>query len=289
MPRYGRRLALLIGAAVLLVAALATLLWVVVRDQPATVLATAASRTVDEGSAAVSISATIGGLPLVGDVALSVAEGELDLARQRADLRREMPFLSSVGGLPSLEMGTVELRFANGGAWVRGPADEGSWVGVADPTDEAIASAPGLGDPRALLDLVRAIESLPDEVGEAVIDGVEVVRYEVVVDLAPLASEDEDGLAASLMSVHEGDVLPVEVWVDDERLIRRVRYDLRVRVAVGLPLLEVRTDVDLDRHGLPVSIERPDPDDVVEAPEGGLGDLGLLGLLRAWLEGRPGR
>jgi hypothetical protein len=265
-------------------------LFMVMRATPGAALTRAVDSTLAQGSAATTITGMIRDVPLVGDVTLSVAEGELDMDGEAARLRRDLPVVSG-RDLPLVgEIGDVELLYADGGAWIRGPLDvERAWIRVSDPQDDAVASAPGLGNPLALLALVRAIEGTPEELEQETLAGMETTRYRVIVDLDALDGEIGSGsrqLLDRLRTLHEDGRLPVDVWVDGDDLIRRIRYDVDVDLP-ALPSLRVATEVDLDRHGLPVSIEAPSEDEVVEVSRERIRDLGFFTLLRDWIGRLP--
>lgn len=289
-PRTRRRELALIAAGVLAVVVLAVVLILALRESPGAALARAVDTTIGEGSAEATVTGTVRDVPLVGDMTVSVAEGVLDMTEERASLRRELPLVSGLD-LPMVgSVGDVELLYADGGAWLRGPLDtERSWVRLRDAQDEAAATAPGLGNPLALLAIVRAIEGTPEEVDDERLDGVDTTRYRVLVDLDALDGELGAGsrrLLESLRTLHEDGRLPMEVWVDDDSLIRRVLYEVDADLP-GLPELRLATRVDLDGHGLPVTIEPPGDDEVVDVSADRLRDLGLLQLLREWFDRLP--
>lgn len=288
-----RKTRLLVAAGVAAALVLVVVLVMLVRDSPGATLARAVDTTVGLGSAEATITGTVHDVPLVGDVTLSIAEGELDFDRERARLRRELPLVSGLDLPMAGQVGDVELVYADGGAWLRGPLDAGrSWIRVRDAQDEAVSSAPGLGNPLALLAIVRAIEgtaSTPEEVEEEQVGGIDTTRYRVFIDLDALEGELAAGsrrVLESLRTLHEDGRLPMDVWVDGDDRIRRVRYEVEADVP-GVPPLRLATVAELDEHGGPVDIEPPDDDEVVEISADRLRELGIVEALRAWLDRLP--
>ncbi len=290
----------LVAGAVVAVLAAAVMLVVVLTDTPGARIARSVDATIAEGSARTTVTGTAADVPLLGDIQLSVAEGEVDLDAQAARLERELPFLTGFGvpGLP--EVGTVELVFADGGAWVRAPLDiDRSWVRVTDPEpDEAFdepepaATAPGLANPLGVLSLLRAIEGTPEETGEEDVEGVATTRYRVVVDVDAVrgqVGETGEGLLEGLERLHPDGVVPLDVWIDDDDRIRQVAYDGEVDVA-GVTQLRLGTQVTFDDFGTPVDIAAPDDDEVVDvaASADALRDLDPFAILRDLLERLPG-
>ncbi|MFP4150265.1 MAG: exodeoxyribonuclease V subunit gamma, partial [Nitriliruptoraceae bacterium] len=220
------------GAAIVALAAIAVVV-VLVLDTPGARLARAVEATLDTGSARVSVTGTAADVPVVGDVRLSVADGELDFDAEAARLEREVPFLEGVP-IPGLDgVGVVELVFVEEQAWLRAPVDlDRGWVRLTGEPDaderDPTATGPGVANPLAVVGLLRAVETAPEEVGEEVLDGTATTRYRVEVDLdavgAQLGAESDD-LVAALRRLHPDGVLPVDVWIDDEDRLRRIDYE----------------------------------------------------------------
>lgn len=294
VPARSRRRWWLIAGGVLLAVTLAAVLVVLLADTPGARLARAVDNTIGQGSAQTTITGTVRDVPFVGDLTLSIAEGELDFDAERARLTRELPLVTGVE-IPGVgRVGEVELVYADGGAWLRAPLDtERSWLRVRDAEQEpgAASSAPGLGNPITLLALLRAIEQDPAEVEDDVVDGVEATRFRVLVDLDALEGEvggASQEMLDTLQRLHEDGRLPLDLWVDEEQdLLLRVGYEVDVDLP-GAPEIGLGTEVDLHDHGAPVAIEPPPDDEVADLSAEGLRGLDPLSLLRDWLERLPG-
>lgn len=284
----------MIAGGVAVAVALAVVLVALLRETPGARLTRAVDNTIGAGSAEATITGTVRDVPFVGDLTLSVAEGQLDFDSERARLTRELPLVAGVE-LPGVgEVGEVELVYADGGAWLGGPLDiEQSWLRVRDAEEEpgAATSAPGLGNPLTLLALLRAIEQDPTEVEEEIVGGVETTRFRVLVDLD--AVEGQVGSASqelldNLRRLHEDDQLPLDLWIDEEQdLLRRVGYQVDVDFP-GVPQIILGTEVDLREHGTPVAIEPPPEEEVADISAEDVGALDPLALLRDWLDRLPG-
>ena len=175
--------------------------------------------------------------------------------------------------------------------------DDRPWAQVAlDELSSARGEpVPGSADPRAQLELVaradEAVFSGVVEVGTGVLslDGVELARITAVADVSATLEDlraelemldaageepDPDGLPGQVpigavleeVRAHDGR-LPIEVWVDADRRIWRVAYDLDDWVggsvgpdgAAGAG----RFALDLRDFGSRVRIEPPAPDETV--------------------------
>ena len=299
----GRQRTWIVVLGVVVVAAIAVALVILVRESPGAQLGRAVDRTLDEGTARTEITGSIDDVPVLGSVELSVAEGDLDLAAQRAHLRRDVPILSELG-LPALgEMGPVEVLFADGGAWLRAPFDTDRWVQVRAPGDPDEAAreaevAPGLGNPLAVFTLLRAVEASPDDVAVDEItaedDADGATRFSVLVDLdavEEVIGEDSEGMVAAARRLAVDDQLPITVWVDPDGRIERLRLEGRLDLA-GFAEVDAATTVTLHDFGADLAVERPAEDEVVSRDQlpdldVDLGDLDPLGALREWLDQLP--
>ncbi len=284
----------LAGGAVAALVAIAVVV-VLVLDTPGARLARAVETTLDAGSARVTVTGTASDVPVVGDLQLSVAEGELDFDAEAARLEREVPFLDGLP-IPGLgEIGPVELVFVGDRAWLRAPVDlERGWVRLTDEPDPAerdpATTGPGVANPLAIIGLLRAVETTPEELGDEVVDGVATTRYRVEVDLdavgARLGQQSAD-LVAALGRFHPDGRLPVDVWIDEEDRLRRIDYEGRVDLA-GLAEVRLGSTIELEDFGLPVEITAPDAEAELDPSRDALEELDPLGWLEELLERLPG-
>ncbi|QFG67768.1 hypothetical protein [Ornithinimicrobium pratense] len=151
------------------------------------------------------------------------------------------------------EMGTVEMIYADGDAYmtVPGVTPEGMYL---------LAPADLLGDTAELdeIDITAqwdAWEQGAQEVvflGEEDVDGEQMRRYQVTVDAqAALAASGEDAAATSLGLEDE---IVYDVWVDGDDLMRKMVFD------TGGETAEMR----MDNWGQDQDIQVPEPDQVMD-------------------------
>lgn len=293
-PRRGRlprhRGWLLGAGAAVCVLALAFAAWQLVGGSDLQRLGRAADATLAAGSARVAVSATVEGVPVVGPFTLFIAEGELDLRRQRARLRREVPGVSALPLLDRLVPEPVQLLHDGAVTYVRLPVEgERVWVRLAG--DEAAngpaAPGPGLSNPAAALGLLRALEGAPEVVGSERVRGQPSTRYRVIVDLgraADVLTGRAEELARALRRLRGRDDLVLEVWLDDEDRVTRLRYVLEPDLAGTR--ITLTTDLELHDFGLPVDIEPPQAGELMEVPVSRLRELDPLRRLRELLAPR---
>jgi hypothetical protein len=231
----------------------------------------AARNTLEQGSSRVYVEAAIGDRTLSG-------EGAYDYDEQLGEVRLDLGGLGGAFGVEELD-----LLLAGGEVYYQLPAGTllggEQWVKV---DVEALGDAVGVD----LEQLARAIQSDPgqylrwlgavgenvERVGTETVRGTEATHYRATVDLdevldtaAPEGRDATRALTDFLQRQLELGELPIDVWVDGDELVRRIRlaYDVS-----GTP---TRITMELDDFGVEVDAP-PAPDDVID-----LGDL--LGTL----------
>ncbi|HEY6030844.1 MAG TPA: hypothetical protein VIU44_09780 [Gaiellaceae bacterium] len=116
-------------------------------------------------------------------------------------------------------------------------------------------------DPRKAVELLKQAGA-STRIGEEQIDGVATTHYRVVVDpktaLGDL-SESERQQAEQALKLTGISTFPVDVWVDDAGMLRRVSADL------GGAFLSIKASLDLNDYGTPVTGDLPPADQVETA------------------------
>lgn len=235
----------------------------------------------------------------LGEEALSIgADGAFDTARNRARLSVDLSSLATIfaelgkafgapkGGLEGLDDpakwkleaiqdGTrvflssplLESALPKGKTWISGDlANLGSQQGV----DLGQLGAFGESDPREALALLRAVSGDLEEVGRETVRGVATTRYRTTLDPKKLAQQlgksgDQDLVGGLLDQVENGapEAIPLDVWVDDEMLLRRL--DLRYVPAQGGG--DATFSMELFDYGEPVDVAPPPADQVADVTE----------------------
>jgi hypothetical protein len=105
------------------------------------------------------------------------------------------------------------------------------------------------------------------EVGSEEVDGVSTTHYALTADLdralGEAPAEVADSLQANIEELEAGGVqtkLDADVWLDDDRLIRRVGYVYRLSDAGGGG--QMTATVTFSGFGEPIEFDVPDPDQV---------------------------
>jgi hypothetical protein len=114
-------------------------------------------------------------------------------------------------------------------------------------------------DPTQMLAYLRATSGKVEEVGTERIRGVETTHYRAKVDLDKVADQAPPSLRktyrASIQSLKQGlgtDTIPVDVWVDNDNLVRRLAEHLPVAGGGKIDF-----SVDFYDFGAPVTVSSP--------------------------------
>ncbi|HVM15805.1 MAG TPA: hypothetical protein VM287_15935 [Egibacteraceae bacterium] len=290
-PRNSRRVWAIAGAVILGLLLVAFIVWRLVGGGDLQRLAGAPDATIAAGTARVAVVATVEDVPIVERFTLTVAEGEAELAEQRAHLRREMPGLGNIPLLNRLLPEAVELLHDGRDTYVRLPVDgQRSWVRLSEAENDAAAgpgtTAPGLTNPVAALALLHVLDGMPEVRGQETVRGQPSTRFRVLVDLDravdALSGRARD-VAVALRQLRGSNRLPMDVWLDADDRVTRLRYMVRPELR-GVGPITVTSDLELYDFGTDVDIRTPSPAEIVQVPADRLRGLDLLDWLRDLLD-----
>lgn len=253
--------------------------------------AAAATRAVD--SQKVSMTIAMAGVPLLGDVKMSV-DGAFDNSTGRGTMSLDMS--EFMGGLMGNgDDARIDMILDGDDVYVRSPLfsklgnADAEWLkGKASDLESDGSSstmAPGMGsDPAAYLDFLKATGDGLEEIGREDVRGVSTTHLRTTLDLqkmiddAPAAEKEQ--LKKDLEGLGAGngfDTIPADVWVDDDGYVRRttLTFDFSTLPArdgdVSMKDVVMTMTLDIYDIGQPVDVKIPDPADV------GVLDPSLLG------------
>jgi hypothetical protein len=159
--------------------------------------------------------------------------------------------------------------------WIRFDAEELAEQSGID-VDQLTGGAGGSNPADILAGLEGISEDGIDEVGSEEVRGVDTTHYAGEIDMEAALQQLEDAGAEGVMDDEAMDrfqelygdtAIPVDVWIDDDGLARRMSM---VAPAAGE---EVEITIEMFDYGEPVDIEVPDESDSVDFQEL-LGQLG---------------
>jgi len=215
----------------------------------------------------------------VGGQSIKVtASGAFDYAHNEGSLKMHVD-LGSSGGVQSFQ----EV-LANGRAYVELPAAERAALGVkpwiAVPVVSGGSSSAANESPASVLALLEANSSGLTKLGSASIDGVATTEYRARVDLTKASAKAPPQVRKVLQQVLSwyggAHSVPLQVWIDGQARVRRVKETFTLNPNVGsmaasTGAVHVVMTVDLSNYGVPVSVTVPPPDQVTRQSLSGLG------------------
>jgi hypothetical protein len=238
---------------------------------PQDALAVAASKTTDAGTYKAEIVSSI---EAAGQSMEMTGTGEFDSDAQRgrasytASLAGQDFDMDAVFAFPDMYMRLpVGLLpgLPGGKSWVKLDLER---LGRQAGFDFGQLMQAGQSDPSQGLQFLRGVTDV-EALGDEDVRGVPTTHYTGVVDLESLAKKDPalkgtiDQLVAQTGLRH----IPVEVWVDDENFVRRMKQSFEGATFGPGMQLDMTMTTDLYEFGSDVNVEVPPPDEVVDLSE----------------------
>jgi hypothetical protein len=205
------------------------------------------------------------------------ASGVIDAAGRRALMAMDFSSLADQFGSADLGDGRVEAivdglvvyvkasflpegLLPRGKEWLR--LDAAALAKRAGVSASDLAAI-GQTDPLELLDYLRGASGSVDRVGEEQLDGVTTTHYRAKVDLRrSLAKLPKSLRQAAKPGIDQlvqlaGPTLPVDVWVGDDGLVRRIASTLTMRPPGAGQDLTTSYRLDLSDYGIEPDIQPP--------------------------------
>jgi hypothetical protein len=245
---------------------------------PEAAVAEAATKTGQAGSVRVHFTGTMTGIP--GGPFTIAGEGEFE--GQRGRMTFDMSDLAAAtGGELGGEMEMVMDRFLlymkfppavgsqlpRGKEWIRFDLKEaGKELGVDFEDLLQFQQA----DPTQSLHYLRGATDDFEEVGSEEVRGVETTHYRGTVDLrkvleqVPADARDSFERVFELMDVNE---LPFEVWIDEDGLARRMKYEQPLPPGSGGEDASMALTMEMFDFGAAVDVEPPPDNEVIDLQE----------------------
>lgn len=258
-------------------------------DDGSDVIVDAVDHAYEQGTVRSVFSFSLDAPPGFEDRASSFGgEGSFDLRNSRSLL--SFTFLGELGGdgddASAAESLHLELLADGSQLYLHMPflasaaPDGEEWFSVdADDLGELARIEGGLGlgasDPIQTLEYLRGASDDVEEVGEEPVGGADTVHYRTAVDLEAAAAMTPASRRRFVTDAVEqfreqfGTVqIPLDVWIDDEGLARRIRYELDLATTNdrgGVPEGAIMSfTMELFDYGAAVEIAPPSPDEVTD-------------------------
>ena len=142
-------------------------------------------------------------------------------------------------------------------------------LGEKSGVDVAQLSQLGQNNPMEQLDYLRGVKDV-EEVGTEEVRGVETTHYTGVIDFEQLKNELPQNAAGSIDRLKELtgiDKAPIDVWLDEDGLPRRVNYDFDIETPTGTSSpggAKIALTVEFFDFGTDVQVEIPPESEVFD-------------------------
>jgi hypothetical protein len=196
-------------------------------------------------------------------------DGVVDVRGQAADLNLQLPTIGPlhtliVGGTAYAQLPPMFAAFVPGGKqWASVNLDQLSKLQFGT----ALSALGTTGNPFEQLRYLDGVRDDAREVGREPVEGVDTTRYAAAIDLdrTPAAQDPAVRPAIDRLRALIGSAtLPVEVWVDDDGYLRRVRQTVTSGPAGGTPATTSATTVTFREFGVSTQIGPPPPEQVTD-------------------------
>lgn len=254
------------------------------------VLTQAAAKTTREGSARIAFRGSSQGGSLPQDIEFR-GDGVVDNAKRIGRLKFDFGSLASalppnaqlseedLNGEVIFEGFVFYMRFPvlsnvlqGGKEWLKFDA---AAISEAQGIDLGQFTQVGQADPSQALQYLKAVSGDVEDKGSEQVRGVETTHYSATVDLRKFpdvlpeeqreqARQAADALVKQLGGNAE---LPMDVWVDDDGLIRRQRFEFAFEPPGGGKKVSFRYDIELYDFGVDVAVEPPPPSETTDLTE----------------------
>jgi hypothetical protein len=217
-------------------------------------------------------------LPLKGSGAIDPATrrgklvfdsaGPLATGAAGADGKIEQVF---EGDVIYMRMPAIAQRIGGKKAWLKVDVKQaGQALGV-DPTRFGQL---GSNDPRQMLDQIRSVSGDVEKKGTESVRGVETTHYRAEVDLRrypdrlPQAQREQARVAVEKLVDQTGSsTYPMELWIDDKDLVRRVRVSYEFDMPGSDDEASFVMTMEFFDFGTPIDVEPPPAKDVQDLAE----------------------
>lgn len=241
----------------------------------------AAAATSEQGTARMTMTMRMSGLGLPGEMEVT-ADGVTALDEPRADITLDFGNLLSLLG-PGGGDGKVRILFDGSQLYVDPPAieglalpNDGGWLALdlgriveVLGIDPDAAGALFTVDAASQLRVLREAGGL-EEKGTEEIDGVETTHLagaysveDVIAALPPARQERVREALADIERLAPGSLqtdqkIPVELWVGEDAIVRRMRTEVALPAQPGLGAGRMSMTYELSDFGTPLDTSRPD-------------------------------
>ena len=253
---------------------------------PDAAVADAATKTTDAGSSRVAFTASMDLPAAVSQETLEFSgEGVMNYKARQGRLTYDLSGLLEAAGQETanaeaeiifddlvvyMKFDLLTQSLPGGKPWVKIDLNE---VAKQQGVNLGQLSQIAQSDPSQALSWLKAVSGNVRDVGEEEVRGVETTHYRLRVDLEKVADRAPAATRADVRASIENlieqtgrSTIPMDVWVDQDGLLRRQRFELAFKVPGGASgerqEAKMTTRIDLFDFGVDAEVELPQPDQV---------------------------
>jgi hypothetical protein len=245
---------------------------------PQAIVSDAATKSQEAGSSRVDLELTMSGFA-PGELTIE-GEGVQDSEQQLARFTFDLSEISALTG-GGVDLSEIEMVMAGSSLYIRLPFLESAglkpWVeidlqkvGKEKGLDLPALQQLGQADPALTFAFLRAAGDDTEEIGEEEVRGVQTTQYRTTVDLDRAAEQASAEQRAAIQALKEDtglEVVPVNAWIDDDGLVRRIDFDYEdVELQPG-QRGDMALRMEFYDYGADVNVEQPPPDEVMSFDE----------------------
>ena len=229
----------------------------------------AADNAAEAGSSRMTMTMTMTGMPGT-DEFVTVGRGVFDTEREIGKMTMSM---TGMAGMPSMQMDVVSdgmvvymrvpqmASMLGGKSWIKmDMAAMGEMAGV----DIDALSQMGQSDPTQYLAYLRGAADRVEVIGEQELRGIHTTHYFAETDLARAAEnapeevrERAEASIEYLKGLLEDGTMPINVWIDDEGLPRRMTTSYEMRMPETDQTIDFEMEMDILEYGVKVRAQPP--------------------------------
>jgi hypothetical protein len=134
--------------------------------------------------------------------------------------------------------------------------------------DLDLIQQPGGNDPRQMLEQMKNASDGIEKVGSEEVRGVETTHYKADLELRRIAERvpaarraEAERAIDKVIEISGSDGYPMEVWIDEKKLVRRIRMDMALNNPAFGGEMDMDITMELFDYGTPVSIDVPGDDE----------------------------
>ena len=233
-------------------------------------LAGFAARTARAGSARVAMHMTMSGVSSAGTIEVDATGVVAFRSRAGAmQLRMTSPTTGSV--LRIREITLWPVVYMRSSLFASEPHSKGPWVKLdlarierRHGVDVNALATTGGNDPGEMLSTLAGESDSIATVGHARVRGVNTTHYRAVIDLSKVAASAPPALRAAarrseahLEAMLGKHLMPMDVWIGGDGLVRRVAYRTSVPLAGATGTLTTSVRLEMFGFGVPVHVTAP--------------------------------